>query len=73
MLAVEMLNDEKIIEGEDELFLTQPGGIPQNHVLLFTFFDRGKLQIAKCGALLGIVRGWRSHGASLGMAIVTRG
>src|SRR6185295_8045557 len=40
MLAVEMLNDEKVVERQHELFFTQSRGVPQDHVLLLTFFNR---------------------------------
>src|SRR6185295_19131158 len=39
MLAVEMLNDEKIVERQNELFLAESRGVPQDHILLLTFFD----------------------------------
>jgi hypothetical protein len=52
-----MLNDEKIIERQNELFLAQSRGIPEDHELLLTFFNRRELQIPKSGILFGVVRG----------------
>src|SRR4029078_6053037 len=55
VLAVEMLNDEKIVERQNELVLAQSGRIPQDHVLLLTLFDRRKLKITKSGVLCGVL------------------
>jgi hypothetical protein len=43
MLAIEMLNDEKIIQRKDELLLAEAAGIPQDDVLFLALLDRGKL------------------------------
>ena len=58
-----MLNDEKVVERQNELFFAQSRGVPEDHELLLSFFDRRKLQIAKSRALPGILRGCSSHGA----------
>jgi hypothetical protein len=58
-----MLNDEKIVERQHELFLAQSRGVPQDHILLLAFFNRGKLKITKSGILCGIVCGAGSRHA----------
>jgi hypothetical protein len=75
MLAVEMLNDEKIVERQNELFLTQSSRVPEDHVLLLTFFDRRKLKITKSGVLVGVFggTGCGSHNAPYWSVIVTAG
>ena len=54
MFAVEMLNDKKIVEREDEFFLAEPARVPEDHVLLLTLFDGGKLEIPQERILFGI-------------------
>src|SRR5438309_6089572 len=75
VLAVEMLNDEKIVERQNELFLTQSSRVPQDHVLFLTLFDRRKLKITKSGVLVGVfgVLVVVVMSILLGAPIVTRG
>jgi 3-hydroxy-3-methylglutaryl CoA synthase len=54
MLAVEVLNDKKVIQRQDELFLAQSTGVPEHDVLLFSLFDRGELEIPQDRILLRI-------------------
>ncbi len=73
MLAVEMLNDEKVVERKHQPFLAQAGRIPQHDVLLLPFFNRGELEIPQCGIVLGIFGSRGSHIAPWSSAIVKEG
>jgi hypothetical protein len=71
MFAVEMLNDEKVVERQDQPFLAQARGIPQHDILLFPFFNGGELEIPQCGILRGVFGSRSSHEAPLLSGIVT--
>src|SRR6476660_2130331 len=62
MVAVEMLNDKKIVKGEDEFLLAEAAGIQEHHVLLLALLDRGKLEIPQDRVMFGIFGGACAHG-----------
>ena len=62
MVAVEMLNDKKIVEREDEFLLAEAAGIPEHHVLLLALLDGGKLEIPQDRILFGIFGRACAHG-----------
>src|SRR5512134_2966444 len=43
MVAVEVLYDEKVVERENEFFLAETAGVPEDDILLLSLFDGRKL------------------------------
>ena len=65
MFSIKMLHDEKEVQRQHQLFLTQPARIPEHHQLILSLLNGRELQISQDRILRRILDHARRHSADI--------